>query len=110
VVPEVGLKAAGPVALTSLLPLRRLLHLWLWQVVERHVLPVTAAAPEAASAQHPGHGRERWDVLLVVPLVELGLELRHDVHRVQEQSPGAGGRELVPGQELIALEAPDARG
>src|SRR5262245_46862985 len=83
-VPEVGLKAAGPVALAGLLPLGRLLHFGCGQVVERHVFPVTAAAPEAAGAQHARHRGKRRNVLLVVPLVELDFELRRNVHGVQQ--------------------------
>src|SRR5213594_316798 len=75
---EMRLQAARPLALPRRLPLRRLLHRGRGEVVERDVLPAAAGAPEAASAQHAGDGGERGDVLLVVPLVELGLELGRD--------------------------------
>src|SRR5215471_7377454 len=71
VVAEMRLETARPVALPRGLPLRRVLDRRRGEMIERDVLPV-AGAPEAACAQHARHGRERGDVLLVVPLVELG--------------------------------------
>src|SRR5580765_5058190 len=101
------LQPARPVALARLLPLGRLLHLGRRQVVERHVLAVPGAA-EAPGAEDAGHGGERRDVLLVVPLVELGFVLRSDVHGIEEQPTRTGRRQLVARKDLIALEAPQA--
>ena len=82
-------------------------------MIERHVLAVAAGAAEPSSAQDTGDGAERGDVLLVVPLVEFGLALGDDIHRIQQEPTGRGGWKLVAGQDLIALEAHqalDARG
>src|SRR5712691_8566679 len=105
VITEMRFQAACPVAFPRLLPLGRLLHLGRGEVVERHVFAAAAAATETTGAEDARDGAERRDVLLVVPLVELGLEFGRDVHRVQQQPSGIAGRELVPGQDLIALEA-----
>src|SRR5262245_36166864 len=107
VIAKVWLQSAGPVALARLLPLRRLLHVGRRQMIEGDVLAVAGAA-EAASAEHAGHGGERRDVLLVVPLVELGLVLGRDVHRVQQQASGPGRWKLIAREDLIALEAHEA--
>src|SRR5262245_2719822 len=77
-------------------------------MIERDVLAITAGAAEAPRAEHAGHCGERGDVLLVVPLVELGLQLRLNVHGVEEEAAGARGWELVAGQDLIALEPHEA--
>src|SRR5262245_5276991 len=74
-------------------------------MIKCHVLAVAAGATEASGAQDAGHGGQRRDVLLVVPLVELGLELRRDVHGVQQEPAGIAWRKLVAGQDLIAFEA-----
>src|SRR6266436_7213470 len=84
-IPEVRLEPARPLALSRLLPLRRLHHVGIRQVVEGHVFAVSAGAAEASSAEDARHGAEGGDVLLVVPLVELRLPLGGDVHGVQEQ-------------------------
>src|SRR5215831_618017 len=107
VIAKVWLQPAGPVALARLLPLRRLLHVGRRQMIEGDVLAVAGAA-EAAGAEHAGHGGERRDVLLVVPLVELGLVLGRDVHRVQQQASGSGRWKLIAREDLIALEAHEA--
>src|SRR5215470_7374211 len=104
VIAKVWLQPAGPVALARLLPLGRLLHVGRRQMIERDVLAIAGAA-EAAGAEHAGHGGERRDVLLVVPLVELGFVLRRDVHRVEQQAARACRRQLITGKDLIALEA-----
>src|SRR5215467_5978064 len=104
VVAEMRLEPAGPVALTRLLPLGRLLHVGRRQVIEGDVLAVAGAA-EPPGAEHAGHGRERRDVLLVVPLVELGLVLGRDVHGVEQQTSRACRRERITRKDLIALEA-----
>ena len=44
-------------------------------------------------------------MLLVVPLVELGLELGRDVHGVEQEPARRPGRKLVAGQGLVALVA-----
>src|SRR5438270_206671 len=107
VLAEVRLQAVRPVTLARLLPLRRFHDGGPGQVVERDVFPV-AGAPEAASAEDTGHGSEGGDVLLVVPLVELGLEPGRDVHRVEQERAGVRGRQQVAGQDLVALEAHQA--
>src|SRR5262249_6938359 len=107
VVAEMRLESARPVALPRLPPPRPLPDVGRRQMIERDVLPV-AASPEATRAEHAWHRGERGDVLLVVPLVELGLEFGHDVHRVQQEPSGAGRRELIARQDLIALEAHEA--
>src|SRR5258706_10606095 len=84
VIAEMRLEAARPFTLPRDLPLRGFLNLRRGEVVERDVLPVAARAAEAARAEDAGDGGERGDVLLVVPLVELGVELGRDVHRVQQ--------------------------
>ena len=99
------LEPARPLALSRALPLRRLHHVRIREVVKGYVSAVSAGAPEAARAQHTRHRAESRDVLLVVPLVELRLQLGSDVHGVQEQTARGGGRELVAGEYLIALEA-----
>src|ERR1700675_5116562 len=48
---EMRLQAARPVADPRLFPRGGLLHLRRGEVIERHVLPVAAGAPEAAGAQ-----------------------------------------------------------
>src|SRR5262245_16187707 len=106
-VAEMRLEAARPFALPRDLPLGRFLDRRRGEVIERDVLPVARAA-EATCAEHAGNGREGWDVLLVVPLVELGLEFGRDVHRVQQKTAGVGRRELVTRQDLIAFEAHQA--
>src|SRR5712691_8246762 len=104
VIAEMRFQAGCPVAFPRLLPLGRLLHLGRGEVVERHVFAAAAAATETTGAQDSRDGAERRDVLLVVPLVELGLEFGRDVHRVQQEPAGIGGRELVARQDLIAFE------
>src|SRR5213592_4400411 len=78
VITELRLQPARPVALPRLLPLVRLHHVRRLEMIERHVLPIAGAA-EAPRAEHARHGGERRDVLLVVPLVELGLQIGRDV-------------------------------
>ena len=94
-----------PVALPRLLPLGGLHDVRRGEVVERHVLARARAAAEAPRAEHAGHRGERGDVLLVVPLVELGLPLGGDVHGVQEEPARVRRRELIAGQDLHALGA-----
>src|SRR5262245_61478286 len=100
-VAKVRLQPARPVALARLLPLGGLLHLGSGEMIERHVLAVAARAPEAARGEDAGNGAEGRDVLLVVPLVELGLEFGGDVHRVQQEPAGLLRRQLVAGQGLL---------
>ena len=102
-VAEPRLEPARPVARACLLPLRRFDHRGAGQVIQGHVLAVAAGAAEASRAEHAGDGGQCRDVLLVVPLVELGLELRRDVHGVEEKPAGVPGRQLVAGQDLLAL-------
>src|SRR6266498_2254744 len=75
---EMWLQAARPVADPRRFPRAGLLHLRHGEVIERHVLPVAAGAAEAAGAQDARDRAERRNVLLVVPLVELGLEVGRD--------------------------------
>jgi len=105
---EMRLQAARPVADPRLFPRGLLLHLRHGEVIERYVLPVAVGAPETAGAQDARERAERRKVLLVVPLVELGLELGRDAHRVHQEPAGIAGRELVAGQDLIVLEAHQA--
>src|SRR5262249_21607257 len=84
VIAELRLQAARPLAGARLLPLRGLDALRPRQRIEGDVLATAARAAEAPRAQHARHGGERGNVLLVVPLVELRLELRWDVHGVQQ--------------------------
>src|SRR6266511_1854506 len=102
-VPEVRLEPARPFALSRLLPLRRLHHVGMRQVVEGHVFPVATGAAEASRAEDARHGAEGGDVLGVVPLVELGLgDLRH-VHGRDQRAfrhclllPVCGGYCIMP--------------
>src|SRR5262245_15635276 len=93
-VAEIRLETARPFTLSRDLPFRRFLDRRRGEVIERDVLPVAGAA-KAARAEHAGNGGERRDVLLVVPLVELGLELGRDVHGVQQETAGVRRRELI---------------
>src|SRR5438477_1424109 len=101
---EMRLETARPFTLPRGLPLGGLLHGRRGEMVERDVLPVVAVAAESTRPEDPRNGGERGDVLLVVPLVELGLELGRDVHRVQQESAGIGWRALISGQDLVALD------
>src|SRR6267142_462097 len=103
VIAEVWLETAGPVALARLLPLGRLLNLGRREMVERHILAIAGPA-EPPGAEDARDGGERRNVLLVVPLVELGLLLRRDIHGVEEQAARAGRRKLVAREDLVPLE------
>ena len=61
----------------------------------------------SAGGERTRHSRERWNVLLVVPLVEIGFAFGRDVHGVEQEAPRERsiGRRRIAGQRLGALEA-----
>src|SRR5579875_1374845 len=68
--------AGGPGRVDRLRPGSRLLHRWLREVIDRHVFGRALHSTKATAGDVPVHLRERVQVLLVVPVVEILLLLR----------------------------------
>ena len=81
-------------------------HVRAGHVIQRQVLalPIRRLRAVAAGAQHARHGAELRQVLGVVPLVELGLGRRIDVHRRDQQRTGAAGAARSPGSSCSPVK------
>src|SRR6516162_1076013 len=89
-------------------PFGRARHVGRGKMIERHVTLGGAGAAVAAGAQGAGHRAERWDVLLVVPLVEVALVLGGDVYRDDQESGRLGRCRAVSWKQLLPLIAHQA--
>src|SRR5205085_220295 len=69
-----------------------------------------AASAVTPGRQDAGHRAELRQVLRVVPLVELALLLRRDIHRDQQERIGARRRQRIARPDLLPLETDDHTG
>src|SRR4029077_11566570 len=89
-------------------PFGRARHLGRGKMVERDVTLGGAGTAVATGAQGTGHRAERRDMLLVVPLVEVGLVLRGNVHPYDQQRSRFGRCGAIAREQLLALKAHQA--
>ena len=79
-------------------------------MIDRRIALRRAGAAVTPGRQDAGHRAELRQVLRVVPLVELALLLRRDIHRDQQERIGARRRQRIARPDLLPLETDDHTG